>query len=673
MSRITKISHLLLSPLIVTVRTMDIPAAHSKKLAFLAAFALAMIIFRQGLPLLSTHVFGGASGDGGLYLFLLQTAFKSLLPGNAFTLPAFYPYLGSLTWSDNYALPSLIALPFLPFFSVTLIHNVLLIVATILSGYCTYILAADLGISFIGSLLALISFEGFPFFAAHLGHAQLQWAFVFPLGITLLRRALKSGSHKEFFYFGLTLTTALLCSVYYFIFLLVTAVVCIVFSPREKFSLGHASSTLGATILPLIPFVPLLTSYLTTKAAFGGRMSHEINAFSANIYSYISPTPNSQWHAHFSFGQDVERSLFIGFIPLILALYTLLRGPFYSLLSVICALLAGYLMPPSAAGYITWAALILSLLALKFRKHSPITFLAALLITALISSFGLKSGVGVFDLAYHYVPGIEGVRAVGRWGVLVALSVSLLAGMGITRYPRIGVIFLLGLIWEVTPRTIGLEALAPAPAVFSEIPKKSVALILPLTDALTPTGSIASYSDFARKNTNAMNWGAQRDVTVVNGYSGIRSRFLDELPGRLSNMGSDDFLTTLFGIDGLDYVVFSKAPDLQLASPEVRELVVKQGDDGSALLKAPTSIKLLGKIKFVGKAGTPLRITVIALKDKTTILFKGTKYELSLGESKTLESLFMARSTIPVAIELRSNQLVQINKDYFIGDSVNSQ
>jgi hypothetical protein len=648
---------------------MNTPAQHSRKLALVAAFALAMLIHRQGLPHLSTHVFGGASGDGVLYLFLLQTAFKSLLPGSNFTLPAFYPYLGSLTWSDNYVLPSLLAFPLLPFFSLPLVHNSLLILATVLSGYCTYILATDLGISFVGGLLAMVSFEGFPFFAAHLGHAQLQWAFVFPLGITLLRRALKSGSSPEFFYFGLTLTTALLCSVYYFIFLLVTTAVCIVFSPREKFTFSSASTALGAMILPLIPFIPLLTSYLRTKAAFGGRMSHEISAFSANIYSYLSPTPNSQWHAHFSFGQDVERSLFMGFIPIILALYTVSKGPFYSLLSMLCALLAGYLTPPTTAGYLTWVSLLFSLLALRFRKHSPITFLVALLITALISSFGLKSGVGVFDLAYHYVPSIDGVRAVGRWGVLVALSVSLLAGMAISRLPRIGVIFLLALVWEVTPRTIGLEPLPPTPAVFREVPKNSVALVLPLTETLTPAGAIASYSDFARKNTNAMNWGAQHRATVVNGYSGIRSRFLDELPGRLSNIGDPEFLTTLFGINDLDYIVFTKTPDLQNIPPEVKELLVKEGEDGSALLKAPTSIKLLGKIKFVGRAGTLLRITVVALKDKTTILFKGTKYELALGESKTLESLFITRNTIPEAIEFRSNQVIQIKKRNFTGDA----
>lgn len=638
---------------------------HSFILALLLSFALALVILRDGLSHITTHVFGGASGDGGLYLFLLQTSCKAAIPGHAFTLPAFYPYLGSLTWSDNYILPSCVAAPLLSFFSPTLVHNILLILATVLNGYCAFLLANSFGLSFVAALTALIAFEGFPFFAAHLGHAQLQWAFVLPLGVYFLRQLLADFNTRSSIYFGATLAAALLCSVYYFIFLLIITLITILFSPRAKFNLARESIALGAVVTPLLLFIPLLFSYLATKSTFGARMAHEITAFSANLYSYLSPTPNSQWYAFFSHSHEVETALFPGFVVLILAAVGMIRASL--LLTVALAVVILSELPTFVAiqGQLTWIAVLLALYTAHRYRHPAAVLAGAFVIFAAIFSFGFKGGTGVFDFAYRYIPAMDGVRAVGRWGVVAALGFSLLAGFGINKAPKVAWILIPFLVWEVTPRTIGLEPLSAPPAVFSEVPRGATTLVLPLTATLTPSGGIEKYSDFAKRNTNAMNWGARAKVPVVNGYSGVRSRFLDELPSRTNDFSDPNFLTTIFGIDGLKYVVVTDTSYFKDPAPEVKELIVKTGDDGSILLKTPASIKLLGKIRFVGSAGTLLRFTITALRDRTTILFKGTKTEIPLGESKTFEHLFITRNNVPQAIELRTTQLVQVKKSYF--------
>lgn len=579
---------------------------------------------------IQTHYLGTPDADAGLYVWLFKTNLRDLFELLWFNTKAFYPYTQSLAWSDNFILPAMLGLPLVKLgVPIIIAYNIIILLANFLNGYLTFRFAYQISSHYIGSLISGIVFFSFPFLTLHLGHPQLQFAFWIPLTLIFYCKFFYKPCFVYGFLTGLMVFLSFLTTVYYTIFILMLLEVIFIAFLVQKWNFFKPANLIKLSLSFIVGFLPVLffvIPYLYVKETFPARTLRDSILFSADFLSYFRSPPFSLFHSYSSGSGHYEAMLFPGAVVLLLGMFTVwilienkrLRLPvilgsfFFSAAATLDVLSMKFL-----ATLFLWA-LLFSLIYILFKngkleRKLKINYITnrGLVITLLFAAFWfyfLSLGVftdsnrfidnpTLYSVYYYAFPGASILRAIGRAGIVTIFFLSILIPFAL-QYLKLKkiylitvmILFFLSLI-ENFPRFYPLEAELPVRQAFLDIEKyasdNDVAVALPLSTSLTDKERVNDWNQFAIFNMDYLNDFYPAKIKAVNGYSGIISRHMRALPGKLANFPDQSSLDALSYITNLKFIIVASQniPDFN------RNIFLEK-------IKAFTQLKLLVEDTF---------------------------------------------------------------------------
>jgi hypothetical protein len=316
-------------------------------------------------------------------------------PAHLFDANIFYPHRNTLAYSDAMLLPGVTAAPlFWSGVSPVRVHNIVLLFAFASSMWCAGLLASRLTGDRLAGIFAGVIFGLCPYRFAHIGHLELQFVLFMPVALLALHRLIDAPSSARGIWLGMAIGFQALCSVYYGAFLLlfvaIAAVALIANHPRRR-----AISCGLYAVIPLLVVVAVYGApYLDSRQAIGPRAPAEVAKFSAAPFDYLRLPPQNQVGAAIGLPRgDDEHSLFPGIVALCFAGLALFR-------------------PASRQVWLYVA-------------------LAAVAFDASLGPGGLVIG----PLAAK-VPMLTSLRSFARFGILVVLSIAIVAAFAMARINR---------------------------------------------------------------------------------------------------------------------------------------------------------------------------------------------------------------------------------------------
>lgn len=405
-------------------------------------------------------------------------------PTALFDANVFYPETNTLAYSDAMLLLGVAATPILwAGVPPEVVHNWLIIAAMAASASAMYMLARRLTGDSAAALLAAVVFAFAPFRFAHIGHLELQWTVWMPLSLWLIHELVERPRAATALCLGGVVAAQTLCSIYYGLFLSVYAAVvwCLLAATgRERIRIVRV------TTVAILPFLVVASVYSTpygrSRGAHGPRADAEVSLYSAVPRDYLRVPPlNELWSREETEPGFEERSLFPGIVAL--------------------AFSVAVLVPPVSR--MAWVYLLAGAVAFE-------------------GSLGTNGHV--FPALRWLVPLIGSLRAPARFGVLVLLSVSVLAALGAARWNRVWsrraskwIVVAAGLAiceyWSVVPLR-GLPEPSPAHEWLATQPSESVVLELPV-----PTLDALWLHEATYEVRSITHW-----RRLVNGYSAFLPR-----------------------------------------------------------------------------------------------------------------------------------------------------
>jgi hypothetical protein len=581
------------------------------------ALLLIIVTYYDTFIHFSTHFLGGARGDAALYHWLGSVSLDALRPSQWFTLPAFYPYEGTLAWSDNFILPSsiLYLLRFL-YLNEVAAWNTLLLATIFLNSVTFFSLTFRLTRSLpLSTLASLFVVRGLPL-SSILGHPQLLFIFWFPL----LWRALEVCAYHRNMHNSLTVALitcgTFFCSVYYALFqgvLILLAIPTICgwkVTKKEFFRSTLALLLLGAAMIPFV------TPYLVVGKRFGERALFEIAQFAASPLSYLSTTPWSSVHHRLSLLSHDEARLFPGvmfFLLLGWAIRSFLkqtnsRAIHGLLIALFCGTLGSYsFASPSIRSLLLWSCSIGCVCVLRRTLHTSSllpTLLLSSCIFSLILSFGPQCSAegqcvwwSPYALTTRLISPLGAIRAVGRFGIVtylaaIPLILHLLSKSSlVARHPLLVVACGAAAFVETSLSTYPLEPLSPRPHIFSHLsglPTHSIIVTLPFESSPEGNGTISSWKDFAITQMDVLRYSSDVNLNWVNGYSGVRTWAMKHFPRWFQTFPSPTSLEGLSRLGGLSHVLYRGSLmagfqrskfEAQVATTPSLSLIAQEGND----------------------------------------------------------------------------------------------
>jgi hypothetical protein len=557
-------------------------------LILLIFLILAIFLRSNSLSVFSTHYIGGTEEDAGLYIWLLTEAISSLKIDNWFNTTSFYPYQYNLAWSDNFLLPSLITYPFrkaqIP---LPLIWNCLTIGIITLNGYFSWRLAKLISNNFATSFIAGVLLSSWGFLHEHAGHAQLQYAFFLPFGIELIIRHIRTGRVSYPIMSGINIAMAFMCSVYYAIFLNLIyscSILYIIVTEKKinKKLIGLSLATIG-----IVPFIFVIFPYLKVGKSFGYRFLFESHFFSATILSYFAKSSLDLFLPYSSVLSHAEAHLSPGFIIIGLTLIALFIFVDKIILIIWLLGLLLSLYDKVVGAILLWLTLILFLIFIyKKPKRSEINFIFLIMFISLFVSLGPMGNIannentfGIFTILFYIFPGFDSLRAISRIGIVPIICSGIITSYLIslinsTYFKAIATFIICTIIvLENYQINIPLDAKPLQPEIYKNIKEpKTIILSLPFTDKVDSNNQVLSWSNFANLNVKSMLWSQEANLLTINGYSGLRTRYMLKLPGLTKNFPDKVSLKLLSGIIGLKYIILHSSKPFNKLNNQIKKL-----------------------------------------------------------------------------------------------------
>jgi hypothetical protein len=313
-------------------------------------------------------------------------------PRHLFDANIFYPEPLTLTFSDPVILPALTAGPLLAIgVHPVVAYNLLLISGFWLSGIAVYLLVDRLTGSSRAAFIAGLIYACYSYRFDHYSHLELQMTQWMPVALLALHSFMTTGTWRAVIAFTLATVAQLYSSMYYAAFFVLYAVIItlallLVHRPPLQRLVPLAIGGALAALLAL----PLERAFTAAQPSKGERDLDEIALYSAVPSDYLRANPYSVVWRHRLRPPMQERSLFPG------------AGP--------AALAALAIAPPTGA--------------------LPIVY-AAGLVLSFDGSLGLN-GVSYPHLR-QWLSVFRNLRSPARFGALVGLTLSILAGFGAQR------------------------------------------------------------------------------------------------------------------------------------------------------------------------------------------------------------------------------------------------
>jgi len=183
----------------------------------LAYLALTLVLTRPGPARFHTHLMAGPA-DGVQQAWILWWTKTALMRGQwPWWTDRLFAAEGAPLYFHPMNLPlGLLSMPLQFLGSLTVAHNVMVIVTFVLSGWVAYRLARYCGGDRDAAFLAGLVFTFCPYHFAHgSGHLQLMPMFWLPLYVWMLLRACRSGLLRHALLAGLVLVAVVVTDYYY--------------------------------------------------------------------------------------------------------------------------------------------------------------------------------------------------------------------------------------------------------------------------------------------------------------------------------------------------------------------------------------------------------------------------------------------------------------------------
>jgi hypothetical protein len=313
-------------------------------------------------------------------------------PMHLFDANIFHPHVRTLAYSDAMLIPAAVGAPLLWLgIHQVLVYDIILFTSIVSSGVTMFLLVRALTARSDAALVAgsLFAFCAFRF--DHYSHLELQVTPWMPLGLFWFHRTIATNRLRDGLLTGLAVALQGLSSLYYGLFIsTILVVLTVVLYAVGYLNLRRAARPLLAGgLLAAALLLPVAVLYLQSRSTVGERGEVEVRYYSAVPADYLVPNRFSiYWGPHVA--SHPERALFPGVVP--------------------AALAAVSVIPPFSA--------------------VRLAYLAGL-VFAVDASFGLNGAV--YPFLYRYVLPFRGLRVPARFGLIVALTLSVLAGFGVAR------------------------------------------------------------------------------------------------------------------------------------------------------------------------------------------------------------------------------------------------
>jgi hypothetical protein len=404
------------------------------QLAVISLFILLTVIFTYPVAFSADAV----PGHGDVYFYLWDIWwFKIAAAG--FSTPFWTPYLFhplglSLAFSTITPLNGIISVPLQFFFSVAVTYNILWLFSFFLAGYGTFLLVQYFTNDNYAAVISGIIFMFSPYHFAHaLGHLSLISIGWIPLYILYLFKTLREEKYENSIIAAIFLILVGISDNTYLFYVLSFTVLLLFFyliTDREtliKKSVIKRLVLLGLTFgFGFFPFIyPLIKEFRSSTFDFFGFAGSA--AYSADLIGFFLP---SQLHPVFGkivdplyqniTGGIAEYTIFAGYTVIVLAIFAIIKI--------------------KSRDIRFWGISFLIFLILSL---GPVLHVNGILT-------GMYEGTRVaVPLPYYLImqiPIISFARAPVRWDVMIMLSLSVLAGYGISdifnRFPKKNLVFI---------------------------------------------------------------------------------------------------------------------------------------------------------------------------------------------------------------------------------------
>ena len=405
-------------------------------------------------------------------------------PWHLFDANIFHPNPGTLAYSDAMLLPAVTAAPLLWMgIPAVLIYNLLFSSAIALSGATMCGLVRSLTGRWDAGVVAGLLFAFCAFRFLHYSHLELQMTFLMPVALYALHRTIATHRLRYGVLTGLALGLQTLSSFYYGVFFgMVLACIALILWATRHYQLRHVVKPFGAgALLTLALVAPASVPHWQARTAVGERAWGEVAFYSATARDYLTAHDRSAYRDLRARAPHVERDLFPGVVPIVLATLAL--------------------WPPFSPVRLAYAGGLFFAYELSFGANGH-----------------------TYRLLYDYVPPFRGFRAPARFAMLVALTMSVLAGLGLTRLlerrsPRarlavVGIVAVLFVI-EARPRLALTPVWTSPPSIYRALPvDRTVVMVdlpMPWLAQRYPIGQDLTYMYFS-----TFHW-----HRLVNGASGF--------------------------------------------------------------------------------------------------------------------------------------------------------
>ena len=372
-------------------------------------------------------------GDPAFNTWVLAWDVHSLTtdPLNLFNTNIFYPFTNNtLALSEHLFADMLVALPVIMItHNPILAYNLILFLSFVLSGYGMFLLikyyTKDKYSAFVGGVIFAFCTIRF----AHIPHLQLLTAQWMPFALLYLDKFLHRGNYRNlvllYVFYILQVLSSWYLAFYTTISLAVYALGIFILNKKVRKNLSCHSYILKLVlfiICTIAVVAPFAIPYIQVAQEYGFvRNLDEINSLSADVGDYFLTPPNNLVYGKLSAGFQanrnwVEHSLFPGISVIILVLYGTLcikKLKIGNLNKFGLVYIGGEKL--NIYVFILFVSFILSLgYPLHFFGH--------------IINIDLP-----YRFLYDYLPGFKSMRVPSRFGIIVMLSLSVLAGYGLNR------------------------------------------------------------------------------------------------------------------------------------------------------------------------------------------------------------------------------------------------
>jgi hypothetical protein len=427
----------------------------------------------------------------------------------------FYPAPNTFAYSDATLLPGLLAAPLLwAGVPLAAVHGLLFVASFFAAGVTMFLLMRAVTGRALAGLFAGVLFAFYPYRFSTFSHIEMQGVFLMPLALYLLLRVLEGGRTRDGVLLGLTVAAEAFWSLYLGAYLAVgLAVAATVRWVAGHFAVRPRARALGAAALvALALLVPYSGAYWTARDTVGERPRDETRAFSAQPLDYTSINEvnvlyGPYLHRHIS----AERQLFPGGSAAVFALLALVPpvSPFAAM--------------GAAGGLVAFDA-----------------------------SLGLNGAA--FTWLYDLASPFRAFRVPARFGMVVGLFVTFLAGLGLARlldrWPGKGrtiAALLIGFAaFELRPAYDLQPTPTAMPAVYDALPRDRQVVIV---DLPLPAHDGEYWIDPMYLYYSTFHW--QR---LVNGFSGFIPVWYPRLVVAAREFPSDESIA-VFRKAGAEFLV----------------------------------------------------------------------------------------------------------------------